>query len=72
LWVIPDTPDPLDGLRAWLERRHTKNRHVADLAHEPVVLVLPERGRVVWDPPDVPPPAPKTTGHRPPAGMAPR
>lgn len=72
LWVIPDTQDPLDGLRAWLERRHTKNRGAADLAHEPVVLVAPEPGRVVWDPPIVPPPTHKTTGHRRPVGVVPR
>jgi hypothetical protein len=70
LWVIPNTPDPLDGLRSWLERRHATKRG-PDLAHEPVVLVTPEVGRVVWDPPNVPPPQHKTTGHRPPAGKAP-
>src|SRR6266536_2997806 len=34
-----------------------------DLAHEPVVLIRPELGRVVWDPPGVPPPRIKTAGH---------
>lgn len=72
LWAIPDTPDPLDGLLAWLERRHANNRGAPDLAHEPVILITPEAGRVVWDPPNVPPPAHKTIGHRPPAGRAPR
>jgi hypothetical protein len=72
LWVIPDSPDPLDGLRCWLERRHTKNRTVPDLAHQPVVLVAPDRGRIVWDPPNVPPPVQKTIGHRSPAGTVPK
>lgn len=70
LWVIPDAPDPLDGLVAWLTRRHGHNTG-PDVAHEPVVLVSPELGRVVWNPPNVPPPLHKTTGHRPPAGRAP-
>jgi hypothetical protein len=72
LWVIPDRPDPLAGLVEWLERRHRRNARVPDVAHEPVILVSPQRGRVVWDPPNVPPPIAKTRGHRPPAGLAPR
>jgi len=71
LWVIPDRADPLDGLIEWLTRRHRINVGRPDLAHEPVVLVHPDRGRVVWDPPDVPPPESKAAGHPRPAGLAP-
>ena len=71
LWVIPDGPDPVEALVAWLDARHAKNRGRADVAHEPVVLIRPERGRVVWDPADVPPPRVKSEGHPPPGGTAP-
>jgi hypothetical protein len=67
LWVIPDRPDPIEGLREWLSERVAKKPNAIrtpDLAHEPVVLIRPERGRVVWDPPSVPPPRDKTEGHR--------
>jgi hypothetical protein len=42
-----------------------------DLAHEPVVLIQPDLGSVAWDPADVPPPRPKTDGHRKPHGRVP-
>lgn len=71
LWVIPDRFVPLDGLIEWLTKRHRVNARKPDLAHEPVVLVHPHLGRVVWDPPHVPPPELKTAGHPPPAGLAP-
>jgi hypothetical protein len=66
LWVIPDRPDPIEGLREWLSERVAKKPNAIrtpDLAHEPVVLIRPEPGRVVWDPPSVPPPRNKTAGH---------
>jgi hypothetical protein len=66
LWVIPNTSDPLDGLVSWLDHRRTKKpdpQRTPDLAHEPVVLIEPDIGRVVWDPPNVPPPKHKTEGH---------
>jgi hypothetical protein len=75
LWVIPDTADPLDGLVAWLtKRRATKPdaERNPDVAHEPVVLVAPDPGRLVWDPPNVPPPRTKHAGHPAPAAKAPR
>lgn len=59
LWVIPDTSEPLDGLVSWLNDRRTKKpdpQRAPDLAQEPVVLIDPDLGRVVWDPPNVPPP----------------
>jgi hypothetical protein len=71
LWVIPDRVEPLDGLMEWLTRRHRVNASRPDLAHEPVVLIRPDRGRVVWDPPHVPPPLDKTGGHPPPAALVP-
>jgi hypothetical protein len=75
LWVIPDTSEPLDGLVSWLDDRRTKKpdpQRTPDLAHEPVVLIDPNIGRVVWDPPDVPPPRHKTEGHtQRPAAQAP-
>jgi hypothetical protein len=67
LWVIPDRPDPIEGLREWLSERAAKKPNTIrtpDLAHEPVVLIRPEPGRVAWDPPSVPPPRNKTEGHR--------
>lgn len=57
----------VDGLVEWLERRTQAHRdpvHKPDVCHEPVVLITPDRGRVVWDPPNVPPPRPKAGGHR--------
>jgi hypothetical protein len=75
LWVVPNAADPVDGLVAWLDDRRAKKpdaRRNPDLAHEPVVLLAPDIGRVVWDPPDVPPPRDKTEGHtKPPVGQAP-
>jgi hypothetical protein len=74
LWVIPDRPVALDGLVEWLTRRRAGKPNpfvTPDLAHEPVVLVEPDRGRVVWDPPNPPPPKTKTEGHAPPSGRAP-
>jgi hypothetical protein len=68
LWIFPERGKSLDSLSTWLEHRRAAKpnalRH-PDLAHEPVVLVRPERGRVVWDPPNVPPPQRKTEGHPP-------
>lgn len=74
LWVIPDRPNPVDGLIEWLEDRnrgHPDPAGAPDLVHEPVVLIRPELGRVVWDPPHVPPPRAKAGGHRPPRGRVP-
>jgi hypothetical protein len=75
LWVIPDSSEPLNGLMSWLDDRRTKKpdpQRTPDLAHEPVVLIDPDIGRVVWDPPNVPPPRHKTEGHtKRPAGHAP-
>jgi hypothetical protein len=73
-WVIPDRANAVAGLREWLAARTA--RHVSpgrkpDLAHEPVVLIHPDLGLVAWDPDEVPPPRPKTTGHRKPHGLAP-
>jgi hypothetical protein len=73
-WVIPDRANPVAGLQEWLAARAT--RHVSpgrkpDLAHEPVVLIHPDLGLVAWDPEEVPPPRPKTTGHRKPHGLVP-
>src|SRR6266511_300277 len=64
--AIPDRPDPIEGLHEWLSERVAKKPNAIrapDLAHEPVVLIRPELGRVVWDPPGVPPPRIKTAGH---------
>lgn len=69
--VIPHTVDPIEGLLGWLGRRHAANAGRPDVAHEPVVLVAPDLGRIVWDPRNVPRPQHKTTGHRPPAGTVP-
>lgn len=75
LWVIPATTEPLDGLVSWLRDRRTKKpdpSRTPDLAHEPVVLLDPDIGRVVWDPPNVPPAREKTEGHtKSPVGLAP-
>lgn len=74
LWVIPNTRDPLDGLIAWLQGRRAAKpepEKAPDLSHEPVVLIAPDRGRVVWDPPDVPAPRLKTDGHPAAARFAP-
>jgi hypothetical protein len=67
LWVIPDRPDPIEGLREWLSERAAKKPNAIrtpDLGHEPVVLIRPEPGRVAWDPPRVPLPRNKIEGHR--------
>jgi hypothetical protein len=73
-WVIPDRPDPVAALRDWLADRagkHPDPGRKPDLAHEPVVLIRPDPGSVAWDPPNVPPPRPKSGGHRRPQGLAP-
>jgi hypothetical protein len=74
LWVIPDAPDPAEGLRSWLDQRADKHRHPArkpDVAHEAVVLIRPRLGEVVWDPGLAPPPKTHSAGHRRPQGLAP-
>lgn len=74
LWVIPARHDPYEGLQEWLEKRRASKPNPArqpDLAHEPVVLIRPDRGRIVWNPPDVPPPVSKTSGHPPTTHRAP-
>jgi hypothetical protein len=52
-WTIPDAADPIEGLQEWLTRR-AKQRHDParnpDVAHEPVILIRPHFGDVVWDP----------------------
>jgi hypothetical protein len=66
-WVIPPG-DPVEAIPTWLAGRRAKKPNALtspDLAHEPVVLIRPELGRVVWDPPDVPAPRLKTSGHGP-------
>jgi hypothetical protein len=73
-WVIPDRTSAVAALREWLTARAA--RHVSpgrrpDLAHEPIVLIQPDLGSVAWDPGEVPPPKPKTTGHRKPHGLVP-
>jgi hypothetical protein len=73
-WVIPDGPDPVDALREWLAERaakHSDPKRKPDLAQEPVVLIRPDLGSVLWDPPNVPPPRSKGRGHRRPQGVAP-
>lgn len=74
LWVIPDRKEAVAGLREWLTARsanHPNPGRKPDLAHEPVVLIQPDLGTVAWDPGVVPPPRPKTTGHRKPHGLVP-
>ena len=72
-WLIP-ARDPVESLRAWLTdraRRHPNPFREPDISHEPVILIRPSLGQVVWDPPNVPAPRPKTRGHRRPHGLAP-
>jgi len=71
LWVIPDAPDPVEALREWLSRRRADRKNKPDLAHEPVILIRPRLGEVVWDPGAAPPPREKSSGHRRPTGVAP-
>jgi hypothetical protein len=74
LWVIPDRKDPIDGLIEWLTRRRAEKPdaiETPDLAHEPVVLIEPSFGEVVWDPPNVPRPRLRKAPHRPPLRKAP-
>ncbi len=73
-WAIPDATDPLDGLQEWLARRLARRPdpiRTPDVAHEPVVLIRPVFGEVVWDPDCAPPPKTKAGGHRKPLGLAP-
>lgn len=73
-WTIPDAADPVEGLQEWLTRRAAKRPdpiRTPDLAHEPIVLIRPRFGEVVWDPDSAPPPMPKARGHRKPQGRAP-
>ena len=73
-WVIPDRASAVAGLREWLTARAVKNvnpQRKPDLVHEPVVLIHPDLGTVVWDPGVVPMPRAKTTGHRKPHGLVP-
>lgn len=74
LWVIPDRKEAVAALREWLTARSAKHpdpQRKPDLAHEPVVLIHPDLGTVAWDPGLVPPPKPKTIGHRKPHGLVP-
>jgi hypothetical protein len=74
LWVIPDGTSAVAGLQEWLAARAAKHPdplRKPDLAHEPVVLIYPDFGSVAWDPDEVPPPVPKTAGHRKPHGLVP-
>jgi hypothetical protein len=74
-WVVPERADPVKALREWLRTRlakHPDPRKKPDLAQEPVILIEPRLGEVVWDPDSAPPPQLKTTGHRRPRGLAPR
>lgn len=73
-WVIPESADPLDGLRQWLTRRAARHRDPArepDLAHEPIVLIRPRFSEVAWDPGTAAQPKAKSAGHRKPHGLAP-
>jgi hypothetical protein len=73
-WVIPDRASAVAALREWLTARaakHVNPQRKPDLAHEPIVLIHPDLGTVVWDPGVVPSPRPKTTGHRKPYGLVP-
>jgi hypothetical protein len=74
LWVIPEAPDPVEGLKSWLAQRAAKHPDSArkpDFAHEAVVLIRPRLGEVVWDPGLAPPPKTHSHGHRRPQGLAP-
>jgi hypothetical protein len=71
LWVIPDTADPVEALREWLAGRKANAGRKPDLANEPVILIRPRLGEVVWDPGAAPPPKTKKGGHRRPQGVAP-
>jgi hypothetical protein len=68
-WVIPDNEDPIESMRSWLEKRKHSTKPGADLSHEPVILLAPRLGEVIWDPGPAPPPGPKGKGHRRPAGL---
>jgi hypothetical protein len=74
-WTIPDAADPVEGLRKWLTQRAKQRRDPtrrADVAHEPVILIRPRFGEVVWDPNIAPPPKSKAgRPRRPPQGIAP-
>jgi hypothetical protein len=73
-WTVPPSADPVDGVVEWLARRAAHRPDPArtpDLAHEPVILIRPRFGEVIWDPGAAPPPRAKTAGHRRPHGAAP-
>jgi hypothetical protein len=73
-WVTPERSDPVEALREWLQTRlakHPDPRKKPDVAHEPVILIRPSLGGVVWDPGVAPSPRLKTVGHRRPHGLAP-
>jgi hypothetical protein len=74
-WVIPEAADTVKAVQEWLAARlakHPDPYRTPDVAHEPVILIRPRIGEVVWDPGVAPAPKPKTTGHRKPHGLAPR
>jgi hypothetical protein len=73
-WVVPKHSDPVVALREWLETRlakHPDPLKTPDLAHEPVILIRPYLGEVVWDGGAAPPPRLKTTGRQRPHGVVP-
>jgi hypothetical protein len=74
-WLIPEAQDPVVAVRQWLHGRARVRRDPSrspDLAHEPVILIRPELGRVIWDPDNAPPPKQSFEGHGKPRGLAPR
>jgi len=73
-WLIPEADDPVVAVQRWLRKRarvrHDPSR-TPDLAHEPVILIRPDLGRVIWDPDNEPPPKQTFEGHGKPRGLAP-
>lgn len=73
-WTVPESADPVDGVLRWLGRRAARQPRVPrtpDLVHEPIILIRPRLGEVIWDPDAAPPPKAKSTGHRRLRGLAP-
>ena len=51
----PAAPEPVEALCAWFDKRHrlrnfNEPREDLDVSDEPVVLLRPRLGEVVWDP----------------------
>jgi hypothetical protein len=73
-WVFPHGHDAVAGLRTWLEWRLSRSPDpmlTPDLAQEPVILLRPHLGKLIWDPDVAPPLQNKRSGHRPPRGRVP-